>query len=164
MTAPVIRPVAASDAPELAALLNAIVARGGTTAHEKALSPDELAQTYLVGPEVICCHVAVDSDGAPLGFQTLVQRERVPADWGDIATFARVDGTQRGIGTALFAATRAAAARQGLAGISATIRGDNSGGLKFYSRLGFDDHAVTPGVPLDDGTPVDRITKRFVLT
>jgi ribosomal protein S18 acetylase RimI-like enzyme len=163
VTAPVVRPVAASDAPDLAALLNAIIARGGTTAHETPLSPDVLAQTYLVGPAVICCHVAVDGDGAALGFQTLVKGDRVSADWGDIATFAKVDGTQRGVGTALFAATRAAAAQHGLAGISATIRGDNGGGLKFYTRLGFEDHAVAPAVPLNDGTPVDRITKRFVL-
>ena len=158
-----VRPVVAGDAPELAALLNAIIARGGTTAHEEPLSADELAGLYLTGPEVICCHVALDDDGAALGFQTLVRRERVPTNWGDIATFARVDGTQRGIGSALFAATRAYALTHGVAGISATIRSDNGGGLTFYSRLGFADHAVAPAVPLADGTPVDRVTKRLVL-
>ena len=158
-----VRSVMAGDAPELAALLNAIIARGGTTAHEEPLSADDLSALYLTGAEVICCHVAVEGDDSALGFQTLLQRDRVPTNWGDIATFARVDGTQRGIGSALFAATRAYALAHGVAGISATIRSDNGGGLKFYSRLGFADHAVAPAVPLADGTPVDRVTKRLVL-
>ena len=163
MTAVVVRPVVGDDAPPLAALINAIIARGGTTAHEEAMTPDMLAATYLHGHAVICRHGAVGADGSLLGFQTLNRNDRVPAGWGDIATFAQVDGTQRGVGSALSAATRAAAVALGLGGISATIRGDNAGGLKFYSRLGFEPYSVAPAVPLRDGTPVDRVTKRLAL-
>ena len=67
------------------------------------------------------------------------------------------------IGSALFAATCAEARRLGLTGINATIRADNSGGLAFYSRQGFRDHSVRAAVPLKDGTPVDRVSKRFSL-
>ena len=73
------------------------------------------------------------------------------------------DGAQRGVGTALFAETRARARALGLRAIDATIRADNAGGLAFYDRLGFVDHGVVPGVPLKDGTPIDRRTKRHTL-
>jgi L-amino acid N-acyltransferase YncA len=157
-----IRPVRAQDAAELADLLNAIIARGGTTAFETPFTPEGLNQSYLTGPTVHCCFVA-EGDGQLLGFQTLGTQPFLPAHVGDIATFTRLGGTQGGVGTALFAATQARARELGLCAINATIRGDNTGGLAFYSRMGFIDHEVVPAVPLKDGTPVDRIRKRFAL-
>lgn len=157
-----VRPVRATDAAELADLLNKIIARGGTTALETPYTAEELAQAYLNGPSVLCCFVA-EADGRLLGFQTLGRQDFLPDHIGDIGTFAQVGGTQRGIGSALFAATCARARAIGLTAINATIRGDNTGGLTFYSRMGFVDHEVVPAVPLKDGTPVDRIRKRFTL-
>lgn len=158
-----VRPVRDSDAAELADLLNAIIARGGTTALEEPFTAQRLAAAYLTGPKVICCFVAEDAAGRLAGFQTLGRDPDLPDGWGDIGTFARVDGTQRGVGTALFAATVAYARQAGLAGVNATIRADNTGGLAFYGRMGFRDHDVTPAVPLKDGAPVDRIHKRLSL-
>ncbi len=159
-----VRPVREADAAELAELLNAIIARGGTTALEEPFSAERLTGAYLTGPDVISCMVAVDHDsGGLLGFQTLGREDHLPADVGDIGTFAKVGGTQRGVGTALFAATCAAARAKGLSAINATIRADNTGGLAFYGRMGFVDHSVRHGVPLKDGTLVDRINKRFDL-
>jgi very-short-patch-repair endonuclease/L-amino acid N-acyltransferase YncA len=158
-----VRPVGADDAAELADLLNAVIAAGGTTALQEPFTPEALDAAYLTGPNVHCCFVAEDEDGTLLGFQTLGRYPGLPEDVGDIATFARVGGTQRGIGSALFAATAQRAAELGLSAINATIRGDNTGGLTFYAKQGFADHAVTPGVPLKDGTPVDRVHKRFAL-
>jgi len=157
------RPVTADDAAELADLLNAVIAAGGTTALEVPFTPEALDEAYLTGPNVLCCCVAEDEDGTLLGFQTLGRYPGLPDDVGDIATFARVGGTQRGIGSALFAATQSRAAELGLSAINATIRADNTGGLTFYARQGFVDHGVTEGVPLSDGTPVDRVHKRFAL-
>jgi L-amino acid N-acyltransferase YncA len=163
-----VRPVRAEDAAELATLLNAIIARGGTTALEAPLTEDALARTMLTGPDVICCFVAVEpAAGRLAGFQSLVRSARLAddiGDIGDIATFARVGLTQRGVGAALFAATRAEAEKTGLAAINATIRADNLGGLAFYDRMGFVDHGVQRAAPLKDGTPVDRISKRYALT
>ncbi len=158
-----VRPVASSDAAELAELLNAVIAAGGTTALQEPFTPEALDAAYLTGPNVHCCFVAEDEDGTLLGFQTLGRYPGLPDDVGDIGTFARIGGTQRGIGSSLFAATAKRAAELGLSAINATIRGDNSGGLAFYTKQGFVDHDVTPGVPLKDGTPVDRVHKRFVL-
>jgi len=159
-----IREAARGDAAELAALLNAIIAQGGTTALEDPYTPEHLADAYLVGPDVLCCFVAVDTETGRLeGFQTLGRYDGLPDDVGDIGTFARIDGTQRGVGSALFAATRERAGQLGLAAINATIRADNTGGLAFYGKQGFEDHSVTPAVPLRNGARVDRVNKRFRL-
>ncbi|WP_372916247.1 N-acetyltransferase family protein [Sandarakinorhabdus sp.] len=157
-----IRPAAPSDAAELAKLLNAIIVRGGTTAFETAFTPGGLSEAYLTGPAAHCCFVA-QADGRIAGFQTLGTQLFLPAYIGDIATFARLGSTQGGVGTALFAATTAHARELGLTAINATIRADNTGGLTFYTRMGFTDYEIVRGVPLKNGTPVDRIRKRFVL-
>ena len=56
-----VRDVARGDAPQLAELLNAIIAQGGTTALEEPFTPEGLAEAYLVGPAVLCCVVALDT-------------------------------------------------------------------------------------------------------
>lgn len=157
-----IRPVRAADAPALAALLNEIIARGGTTALERPFTPDELSDAMLIGPGVVCCFVA-DDDASLLGFQALTRSDHLPEGVGDIGTFTRVGQAQKGVGSRLFAATRQAAEAKGLTALNATIRADNLGGLAFYGRLGFIDHAVRRAVRLSDGTPVDRVSKRYAL-
>ena len=47
--------------------------------------------------------------------------------------------------------------------MNAEIRADNEGGLAFYGKMGFQDQDVDRAVPLGDGTPVDRINKRYPL-
>ena len=159
-----VREARREDAAGLAELLNAIIARGGTTALEDPYTADRFAWAYIDGPDVHCCFVAVDTrTGRPEGYQSLGRSRDLPAAIGDVGTFARLGGAQRGVGSALFAATRARAAQLGLAAINATIRADNAGGLAFYAKQGFQDHSITPDVPLKDGTPVDRVNKRFAL-
>lgn len=159
-----VRPVCRADADELADLLNAIIARGGTTALEDPFTGATLSAAYLLGPEVICCFVAVDPETGRLeGFQTLGRYPGLPDDIGDIGTFSRVGGTQRGVGSALFTATKAEAKAKGLSTINATIRDDNTGGLTFYGRMGFVDHDVIDGAPLKDGRKIGRVRKRYPL-
>lgn len=159
-----VRDVAHADAAELTELLNAIIAKGGTTSLEEPFTTAQLDRAYLSGPDVLCCFVAVDvATGRIEGFQTLGRYPNLPDDVGDIGTFARPDGTQRGVGSTLFAATRERARALGLSAINATIRADNVGGLAFYRKLGFIDHEVLKDVPLKAGTPVDRIVRRYAL-
>ena len=159
-----IRAVTDADAPALSELLNAIIAQGGTTALEVPFTPAVLAEAYLTGSAVHCCFVAVDPATRRLeGFQTLGRYPGLPDDVGDIGTFTRINGKQRGVGSALFTATRAQAQTIGLTAISASIRADNVGGLTFYTKLGFVDHSVTSAVPLKNGTTVDRVHKRYKL-
>lgn len=160
---PEIRPAAAADLPQMAALLNAIIRTGGTTAIETPLDEAALAAWFLDPPGAVCCHVALDAAGRVLGFQSVGANPDLPPGTGDMASFVAEGLTGRGIGSALFAATRAAARGAGLTALNATIRADNTGGLAYYARLGFADHAVSRAVPLADGTPVDRIHKRLAL-
>ena len=43
------------------------------------------------------------------------------------------------------------------------IRADNPSGPGYYTTMGFEDHQVARAMPLQDGTPVDRISKRYQL-
>ena len=146
-------------------ILNAIIAAGGTTAYQVPFSPETLRAMYIDAPSLVACHVA-EADQL-LGFQALWwptdAAHPFPSGWTYIATFARRGITQRGVGSALFTATRAAAEAAGSSVIDATIRADNTGGLAYYARQGFVDYERLVAVPLNDGTPVDRIRKRFDL-
>lgn len=158
-----VRKAAPSDAAELAALLNDIIRAGGTTAIETELTPDEFDDWFISGPHPLACHVA-EADGLLYGFQSLSRYGDPPPGWADIATFARTAPKKPGVGTALFAATLAAAEALGLKVINATIRADNVSGLGYYGKMGFEDYDRLVGVPLRDGTLVDRVKKRFWLS
>jgi L-amino acid N-acyltransferase YncA len=158
-----VRPIRAEDVPQACAILNRIIEIGGTTAFEQPVSEDEFDAWYVNGADLICCHVALDAAGAVAGFQWLGRNDSLPEGCGDIASFTRREPVLRGAGRALFACTVAVARDRGLAEINATIRADNALGLAYYGKMGFRDHVVTPAVPLRDGRPVDRISKRFDL-
>jgi L-amino acid N-acyltransferase YncA len=163
------RPATPSDAPAMCAILNEIIAIGGTTAYEDPFDPATMTANYIAAPLLVHCTLA-ESDGAPAGFQALWRADTtrtdpvaLPPGWAAIASFVKVGLTGQGIGRSLFAATTAAARAAGITTIDATIRADNRSGLTFYSALGFRDYAAIPAVPLRNGTPVDRIRKRFDL-
>ena len=161
----IVRPARLSDAAEMTVLINEIIAAGGTTAYEDPFTGDSMAANYIAAPLLIACHVA-EVDGKVQGFQALWHPRpdsAVPDGWAIIATFAKLGGSQRGIGSALFEATKTAARAAGVTTIDATIRADNSGGLAFYSSRGFVDYDRLIDVPLKDGRPVDRVRKRFDL-
>lgn len=160
-----LRPARAEDAAEMAALLNEIIAIGGTTAHEDALDEAGMIERYISAPSLISCTVA-EEEAVILGFQGLFRPSpggQMPPDWAVIATFARVGRTGGGVGRALFAETLRRARAAGVRTIDATIRADNASGLGFYAHMGFADYGRLSAVPLKDGTPVDRIRKRFDL-
>lgn len=159
----IVRPSRVDDAPALCELLNEIIRIGGTTAIEAPMSALAFGDCFLRGADHIGCLLAEDGTGAVLGFQALEHRPDLPNDCGDIATFARLEPKTPGVGRALFAETLLLAKKAGLTALNATIRADNLGGLAYYMKMGFRDHAVKPGVPLRDGTPVDRISKRFLI-
>lgn len=159
-----IRKAHPNDAPEMAALLNEIIAIGGTTAFENPVSDVFAAAEFIQESHVLCSHVAVDDDGLIAGFQYLTSDARDQDKIGDIATFARRSPVVKGVGTALFHSTQDAARSLGLSKLTAKIRADNTPGLAYYTKMGFVDFDVAKGVPLKDGTPVDRIIKVFDLT
>lgn len=155
-----VRPAVPGDAPQMATLLNAIISAGGTTAHETPLSAEDMSEHYIAPPKLISCHVAI-TNGRLSGFQLLKWDDR--DGWAIIASFVALDRAKMGIGQKLFSATKFAAKDAGVKTIDATIRADNIGGLKYYGGLGFTDYDVLKEIPLNDGTPLDRIRKRFDL-
>ncbi|RWX18462.1 GNAT family N-acetyltransferase [Rhizobium hidalgonense] len=157
-----VRKAVSSDAGELSALLNEIIRAGGTTALETRLSAAEFADWFIDGEFPVVCHVAEHGQWL-MGFQSLSLYGDPPKGVADIATFARVNPKTAGVGSALFPATRAAAKELGLEFINATLRADNVSGLGYYAKMGFETYDRLLQVPLQDGTPVDRIKKRFRL-
>jgi L-amino acid N-acyltransferase YncA len=163
------RPAVPADAPAMCAILNAIIAIGGTTAYEDPFTPETMTANYIAAPLLIRCTLA-EIDARPVGFQALWHpspaedhHRPLPQGWAVIATFVQPGLTGQGIGRALFTATQEAARAAGIRSIDATIRADNRSGLTFYGAMGFRDYDRIPAVPLKDGTPVDRIRKRFDL-
>ncbi len=162
----IVRRVEPRDIPQMVALLNAIIAKGGTTAHQQPFDHEKMRQHYVEAQLGISTHVAVVDDEVA-GFQSLEYpdpaRGAMPANWAMIASFVAEGMGGRGIGKALFAATVAAAQGTGIVTIDATIRADNESGLGYYTAMGFRDYDRLDAVPLADGTKVDRIRKRFDL-
>ncbi|MDL2405826.1 GNAT family N-acetyltransferase [Rhizobium calliandrae] len=155
-----IRKAITADAEELCGLLNEIIRIGGTTAIETPVSFAEFADWFIDGEFALACHVA-KHDQLLVGFQSLSLYGDPPPRYADIATFARVNPKIPGVGSALFPATRTAAEELGFEFINATIRADNVSGLAYYTKMGFEDYDRLSRVPLLDGTPVDRIKKRY---
>jgi len=149
------------DAAAMAALLNEIIAIGGTTALTRPVTGDDL-RDWVAEPGSIW-HLAEDDGGAVLGFQWVHPHPDLPPGMADIATFVDHRRHGLGIGTRLFDATRKAARAAGFAAINATIRADNASGLTYYRARGFETWGHQTGVALDNGLVVDRVMTRFLL-
>ncbi len=162
----IIRDATAADAAQMTAILNEIIALGGTTAHQRPFDEDRMLHHYIAPPDPLSCQVAED-DGTVLGFQYLGWAtdpdDPMPEGWAIIASFVASSAAGKGVGQHLFAATKAVAIKAGVKTIDATIRADNVPGLRYYGGLGFTDYDRLIGVPLRDGTVVDRVRKRYDL-
>ena len=156
-----IRPAVAVDAEAMGVLLNEIIRIGGTTAITSELSADEIREWFISGANVVSCFVAIDAGGEILGFQSLSRYGDLPEGWVDIATFASRSRQKSGVGSALFAHTRAAATQRGFTTINASIRVDNTGGLAYYGKMGFVTYRVEDGDPRSQGRTFNRVHKRY---
>ncbi len=154
----IIRHATPEDAPAMAAILNQIIAIGGTTAHQAAKTVDAVRADYVTGPKVLASVVAEDQ-GQVIGWQSV----ELWQDEGDIGTFVRPGLQAKGVGAALFALTCAAVRATEIRSIVAIIRKDNVPGLAYYARMGFVDFAEDPDFALKDGTVVGRVHRRFSL-
>jgi len=155
----IVRAATRADAPAMADLINAIIALGGTTAHQTPFTPDRIVSHYIAAPGVLSCLVA-EASGTILGFQGLERLKVLPDGWADIGTFVTPDRQRGGVGAALLEQTLASARAAGIATLNATIRADNAPGLAYYARHRFADYATDPDWCLEDGTPVGRVSRR----
>jgi len=158
-----IRRAGALDAGPMSELLNAIIAKGGTTAFTTPVSRDIVAGWMRRDPDRSAWHLAEDAAGHCKGYQLIEPHPDLPPEACDIASFVRIGQTGIGIGSALFEASKSAARQLGYRWINATIRADNTGGLAYYQSRGFERYATHPNQTLDSGQTVDKVSKRFDL-
>jgi L-amino acid N-acyltransferase YncA len=154
----IIRTATPADAVGMTELLNAVIAKGGTTAHETPMTATEVREHFIDGQDVLSSVVAVDGDKI-IGWQSV-------GWWHDdphVGTFVFPGLQAKGIGSGLFAATLETLRNSELDRIIAWIRADNAPGLAYYARIGFHDIGGDPGFALKDGTIVGRIHRRFDL-
>ena len=147
-----------ADAPAMAGVLNAIIAIGGTTAHELPKTESQVRHDYVDGPDVLSSVVVV-SEGQVIGWQSVSHWQGEP----HIGTFVQAGVQARGTGQAMFALTCDSLRKQGVTHIAAWIRADNVPGLAYYARIGFHDTGGDPDFALSDGRKVGRIYRRFDL-
>jgi L-amino acid N-acyltransferase YncA len=158
-----IRQATPADAAALSEIVNAIIAIGGTTALETPLSAAEFDEHFLTGRDCIFCLMAESASGEVLGFQCLGKHPDLPTGGADIGTFTRRVPRIPGVGRALFQHTVAFARQSSIVAINATIRADNASGIPYYEKMGFATYRTAKAVPLKDGTPVDRVSKKYVV-
>jgi L-amino acid N-acyltransferase YncA len=154
----IVRPATPADAPAMASVLNAIIAIGGTTAHEVPKSEARVREDYVDGPDVLAS-IVVEAEGRIIGWQSVGMYQGDP----HIGTFVQPGVQANGAGQAMFAETCAALRGKGVGYMIAHIRADNVPGLAYYARIGFREIGGNPDFALQDGRKVGRIHRRFDL-
>ena len=92
-----IRAATPADAPAMTAILNAIIAIGGTTAHEDPKTEATVLHDYITGPDVLACSIA-EGQGTVIGWQSVGWYHGNP----EIGTFVQPGIQAKGIGAQLF--------------------------------------------------------------
>ena len=146
------------DAVGMTTLLNAVIAKGGTTAHETPMTAADVREYFIDGSDVRSSIIAED-EGQIIGWQSVGQWKGDP----HIGTFVHPDLQAKGVGGALFAQTLAALRWTEIGYIIASIRADNVPGLAYYARIGFRDIGQDPDFALSDGRVVGRVHRRYEL-
>ena len=154
----IIRDARPGDAEAMTAILNRIIAMGGTTAHETPKTGQQVRNDYVDGPEVLAS-VVVEVGGAVIGWQSVGRWQGDP----HIGSFVDPGVQAKGAGAAMFDLTCQRLRGQGVGYIMASIRADNVPGLAYYARIGFVDVGQDADFALSDGRVVGRIHRRFDL-
>lgn len=141
-----IRPVKIDDADDMSKVLKEII---DATGRKRQYDRDHVIELYIADPNRIECYVAV-VDGEVLGFQSLKHATEgnsygVAVGWGIIGTHVSPRAARKGLGSALFAATRQAAKGARITDIDASIGDDNDMGLAYYEAMGFRTYRTSPG-------------------
>ena len=152
----IVRPATPADAGQVARLLNQIIAFGGTTAHQTALTDADLLTHFIDGPDVRCAVVAEDM-GRIIGWQSV----GLWRDEDHIGPFVMPVVQAQGVGARMFGLTLDLARAAGLPNTMTSVRADNVPGLAYYARIGFVDVGFDPAFALEGGQVVGRVHRRF---
>ncbi|MBU2992338.1 GNAT family N-acetyltransferase [Octadecabacter sp. 1_MG-2023] len=152
------RTMTAGDVPACVAILNPIIAAGGTTAYEDPYTEQAFLDHYFSEPPV---SNVVLHNGTIIGFQAAFEVEQ---GIYSIGTFTDRNNPVRGAGAALMAKTKSDCRTRGGTAILAKITEDNTGALAFYSKMGFEDFKVDKAAHTrKSGKVVDKVIKRLEL-
>ena len=131
------------DSIEMSNILNDIIIHGRSTLQKRIFTPMEFEKYYFKNQFAICSHVAIQGDSI-IGFQFLEWSDpnwsgidKLPSNWGLIATYINKTARRLGAGKKLFGATKSYASKRKMCSINATINSCNKGAIKFYESLGF---------------------------
>ena len=131
------------DIKKMSNILNEIINEGGLTLQNSITTPVDFKRDYFTNPFTLCNHVATQGTKI-IGFQFLEWSDpnwsgvdKLPSDWGLIATYVSKNERGLGVGKQLFEATRLASNDKGMCSISATMNSTNKGAIGYYESLGF---------------------------
>lgn len=131
------------DIKKMSNILNEIINEGGLTLQNSITTPVDFKRDYFTNPFSLCNHVATQGTKI-IGFQFLEWSDpnwsgidKLPSDWGLIATYVSKNERGLGVGKQLFEATRLASNNKGMCSISATMNSTNKGAIGYYESLGF---------------------------
>ncbi len=155
----IIRDARPKAAAAMAEVLSAVIAVGGTTAHEVPKSAAVVRQDYIDGPDVLSSVIAEDA-GRVVGWQSVGMHEGEE----HIGTFVQPGLQAKGAGRLMFTLTCQRLRARGTRQIFAVIRADNVPGLAYYARIGFCDIGQEPEYALSDGRKVGRVFRRLDLS
>lgn len=160
-----VRRATPDDAAAITAVLTAVVAERTYSAIDRPWSVDEQRRYLeaLSGREAF--HLA-EADAAVVGYQSLDRYSSFLPSMAHVAqvgTFVLPEWRGRGIGRALFAATRQFAAAAGYGKFVIYVRGSNAGAQAFYQRLGFAPCGRLRRQTVIDGREDDEVLMEYFL-
>ena len=129
------------DIKEMSNILNGIINEGGLTLQNSTTTPVDFKRDYFTNPFSLCNHVATQGTKI-IGFQFLEWSDpnwsgidKLPSDWGLIATYVSKNVRGLGVGKQLFEATRLTSNDKGMCSISATMNSTNKGAIGYLSLI-----------------------------
>jgi RimJ/RimL family protein N-acetyltransferase len=162
MTQPsfLIRRASLDDAEGIASVLDTVAGERIHSAIERAWTAAE-QRTYLASLSTReAFHVAITASRQIVGYQSLDLYSPIlssMAHVGQLGTFLLPEWRRRGVGLALFDATREFAASMGYHKLVIQVRASNVPALAFYKRLGFVECGRLRAQVIVDGTEDDEI-------
>ncbi len=162
-----IRRATEADAEAIVAILEGIVSERIHTAIVKPWPVEEQRRYLLSLSEREAFHVAENEPGKVCGYQSLERYSLILDSMQHVAqlgTFLLPEARGRGVGRALFEASRAFAIAREYRKIVIQVRGSNLGAQAFYKRMGFRECGRLRGqVIVMDGMEEDEVILEFLL-